>query len=342
MAEVLARKYRRGLVLGKFMPPHLGHLHLIEVAQSQVEQLTVLVCTLQREPINGSLRYAWMRELCPQACVLHITDENPAEPKDDPNFWNIWTDTIRRHVPEGLDVVFTSESYGDELAARLGARHVKVDQERHTVPVSATMIRQNLLEQWHFIPPSVRPYFVKRICITGSESTGKTTLAAELATYFHTVWNPEYGRRYLDAKPTPLDAMDIEPIAQGQIDSEDAAARIAHRVLLLDTDIISTIVYSEHYYDFCPVWIKRVADERRANLYLLTGIDVPWIGDPQRDRPHLREHMHELFQRELESRGLPYVHITGTWNERRTQAISSINKLITESVVAISQSDSSR
>lgn len=332
----MAGNFRRGLILGKFMPPHLGHLHLIEVAQSQVEQLTILVCSLQREPIDGRLRYEWMRELAPAARVLHVQDENPSEPQDHTHFWEIWVDTIRRHVPEGVDVVFTSETYGDELAARLDARHVKVDEPRRVRPVSATMIRRDPLAHWQFIPSVVRPYFVKRVCLTGSESTGKTTLAADLAAHFHTTWNPEYARAYLDAKPTPLDAGDIEPIAHGQIASEDFAAREANRVLILDTDLTSTVVYANHYYEFCPAWIERAARERRADLYLLMHTDAPWVADPQRDRPHMREHMHDLFRRELELNNSLCVPISGTWSERRERAIAAINELLAASPVAIS------
>lgn len=326
----MAEDSRRGLVLGKFMPPHLGHLHLVEVARSQVERLTILVCSLRREPIDGCLRYEWMRELAPTARVIHVSDENPSEPKDDPLFWEIWIDTIRRHVPDGVDVVFTSESYGDQLAARLGARHVKVDEPRRIHPVSATMIRRNPLAHWQYIPPAVRPYFVKRVCLTGSESTGKTTLAADLAAHFRTTWNPEYARDYLDAKPTPLDAADIEPIARGQIASEEQAAREANRVLILDTDLTSTVVYAKHYYGFCPEWIERAAADRRADVYLLMDTDTLWVADPQRDRPRMRDHMQNLFRRELKIKNSSYVNICGMWSDRRERAVTVIDALLAE------------
>ena len=112
-----------GLIIGKFMPLHRGHVHLIESARSRARRLTILVCTQEGEPIPGELRYRWMRELFPADDVFHLTDRNPAEPHEHPDFWNIWKTSIRRVIPRAPDIVFTSESYGDELARHLGAIH---------------------------------------------------------------------------------------------------------------------------------------------------------------------------------------------------------------------------
>lgn len=323
---------RRGLVLGKFMPPHRGHLHLLDAALAHTDQLTVLVCTLRREPIPGHLRLAWMRQLVPNATVVHVTDENPSEPHEHPRFWEIWVETIRRAAPGPIDVVFTSERYGDELARRLGAEHVPVDPERRRVPVSGTLIRERPHAHWEHIPDVVRPYFVRRVALTGSESTGKTTLAERLATLYRTTCAPEFARQYLDARARPLDVGDVEPIARGQIAAEDRAvgqaAHEARRVAILDTDLVSTAVYARHYYGRCPEWIERAARDRRADLYLLLHPDVPWVADPQRDRPHQRAELHALFQAELDAIGARYVHVTGGWDERLRRAREAIDALL--------------
>src|SRR5262249_50790304 len=156
----------------------------------------------------------WMKELHPDCRVVPVTDENPSEPREHPDFWEIWTASIRRACPEPIDVVFTSESYGDELARRLGARHVEVDRERVAHPVSGTALRRDPYAQWAFLPPPVRAHYVKRVVITGPESTGKTTLAQQLATHFGTRWVPEYGRVYLDVKGAPCEESDIPAIAE--------------------------------------------------------------------------------------------------------------------------------
>ncbi|MFQ5570264.1 MAG: adenylyltransferase/cytidyltransferase family protein [Rhodothermales bacterium] len=165
MENVNARRkrYGTGLVLGKFMPPHRGHLHLIDEARCQAEHVTIIVGTLASEPIPGALRFRWMQELYPNLDVRHLTDENPQYPHEHPDFWGIWTRSIRRFLPTGPDAVFTSEVYGDRLAACLGAEHVPVDPGRRRVPVSATQIREDPYRYWAFIPECVRPYFSEKV-----------------------------------------------------------------------------------------------------------------------------------------------------------------------------------
>src|SRR5262245_54243056 len=128
-----------GLIIGKFMPPHLGHLHLIEQARTQVEQLTVLLFTRPRDAIAGDLRLRWLQELLPEVAVLRVDVDLPVDFAS-PAVWDRWIEAIRRVYPSGPSVVFSSEGYGDELARRLQSRHVLVDRDRVQVPISATQI----------------------------------------------------------------------------------------------------------------------------------------------------------------------------------------------------------
>ena len=170
----------------------------------------------------------------------------------------------------------------------------------------------------------------RKVVLIGSECTGKTTLAAELARHYGAVWLPEYVRGYAESKGAPLDAGDVEPIARGQVAAQDAALERARSLLLLDTDLLSTVVYAEHYYGSCPAWISALAVARRADLYLLCDIDVPWTSDPQRDRPHAREAMQALFHRALTSRGFRFVEIRGGRLERFRTARVTIDALVAE------------
>jgi NadR type nicotinamide-nucleotide adenylyltransferase len=173
---------------------------------------------------------------------------------------------------------------------------------------------------------------MKRVVVTGSECTGKTTLAADLARRFGTVWVPEYAREYLNEKVAttglPLDESDVEPIARGQVAAEERGATMAKGLLVLDTDLVSTTVYARHYYGACPAWIEQAARDRRADLYLLCDIDVAWVANPARDRPHMREHMHALFVGALEALGAPYVTIRGSWDDRRAAAIAAVSAVV--------------
>lgn len=171
----------------------------------------------------------------------------------------------------------------------------------------------------------------RRVVLTGSESTGKTTLTADLARHYGAIWVPEFVRGYAEWKGAPLDAGDVEPIALGQIAAQDIGLERAHDLLLLDTDLLSTAVYADHYYGGCPEWITEAVRARRADLYLLLDIDVPWTPDPQRDRPHDRATMHALFRNALEIRGFRFEEIRGGWRERFLAARAAIEDLKSES-----------
>jgi HTH-type transcriptional regulator, transcriptional repressor of NAD biosynthesis genes len=312
-----------GLIIGKFMPPHAGHQYLIDYARQRVDQLTVILFTKTSEPIPGCLRLQWLRELYPGVHIVPIADEYPVDFNDDA-LWRLWIGVIRRVYPHGPDVVFSSETYGEELAHRLGARHVMVDRRREHVPISATMIRQHPLRHWDMIAPSARAYFVRRVCLLGAESTGKTTLALALARHFKTTWVPEYARQYLQAKQIPCELSDFPHIAQAQLASEDEQARLADRVLFCDTNLLATALWCKRYFGYCLPTITQMAAQRTYHLYLVCNTDIPWIDDGLRDSRHLREQMQRHFIQDLTERGLSYVMLSGPHAQRLHTAVVAV------------------
>ncbi len=317
-----------GFVLGKFYPLHKGHIHLIESASKQVERLIVIVGTLENETIPGELRYQWVKETFPNLEIHHLTDKNPQYPEEHLDFWNIWTKSIRKFIPNNIDYVFSSERYGDELAKNLGAKHICVDLDRKEFPISGTRVRDNPIKYWDFLASAAKPYFVRRIVIYGPESTGKTTLAEKLAKYFNTNWIPEFAREYLEKKTTPVELSDIPLIAKGQIQIEEDAVKTANRILICDTDVLVTKVYSDHYYNTCPDWITKEAYNREYAIHLLTNNDIPWVEDKLRDRGDRREEMFSLFKTELEKARRPYRIISGNFKERFQKAVEIIKREI--------------
>lgn len=151
-----------------------------------------------------------------------------------------------------------------------------------------------------------------RIVVTGSESTGKTTLANSIAEHYGVAWIPEFARDYAENKDEPLTADDVGPIAAGHIAREDAAFQNASGVIILDTDVVSTVVYAEHYYGRVPSWIERAARERLADLYLLCDTDVPWVADQVRDAQHHRRQVHDLFVQRLAQLAATVRVVSGT------------------------------
>lgn len=168
-----------------------------------------------------------------------------------------------------------------------------------------------------------------RVVVTGSECTGKTTLARALAEHFAVACVPEYARQFVEEQRRPPVYEDVEDIARGQIAAEDELMVGAKKLLVQDTDLLSTAIYSRHYYGACPLWIEEALRTRAADLYLLAGIDVPWVADgAQRDRGERRDEMQELFRRALVDRGWRFQEVVGSPETRLELAISAARRLL--------------
>lgn len=168
-----------------------------------------------------------------------------------------------------------------------------------------------------------RPF---RVCLTGAESTGKTELARSLASHFSVPVVPEYSREYAERVARALELTDVVPIARGLIEQEERLVPSASGLLILDTDLMSTVVYSRHHYGSCPQWIAEAAKTRKAHLYLLLDIDVPWLADPVRDSGDTRAELHLSFRRTLDEFEAAYEVISGSWDERFRLAVNAINR----------------
>lgn len=312
----------KGAVLGKFLPPHRGHQYLVDFARHYADDLTVVVGSLAREPIPGEVRVAWMRELFPSVRVVHLRDENPQHPDEHPDFWAIWRESMHRALGGPVDALFASEAYGERLAREIGARFVPVGGLREVLPVSGTAIRQDPLGHWDWLPAPVRPWFARRVCVFGPESTGKTTLAARLARHFDTVWVPEYARTWLELRG----GLDFPAIARGQVAAEEALARQCRRLLVLDTDVLATVLWSRRLAGACPVVVSDLARSRPCDLYLLCAPDVPWVPDAVRYLPGEGEAFFQECREILADR--PVRELRGDWEQRFALACQAVEEVL--------------
>ena len=172
-----------------------------------------------------------------------------------------------------------------------------------------------------------------KVVLFGPESTGKTTLASLLAKHYETVWVPEFARDYLQEKFNRTQIIceysDLLPIAKGQMRLENQLAMEANRVLICDTDLLETLVYSRQYYEgrVDPL-LRKYAELNTYDLYLLTDIDVPWEPDDLRDRPHQREEMFRAFEQALIDYDREYIRLSGSQDQRMEKAIDHIDRLL--------------
>ncbi len=319
-----------GFIVGKFYPPHRGHKHLIDTARRQVDRLIVMIAHHPSQTIPGELRREWLEEIHPN-CDIHLV---PDALEDDSRQWAEFT---LRYLGRPPDVVFSSEEYGPEYSRLMGAQHVLVDQARAVVPISGTLIRSTPLKYFDFLEPCVRAYFVRRVVLIGAESTGKTTLAKQLAERFDTTWVPEYGREHWEKKVADLSMSDPLPswshdefihIAAEQQARENRLARLANRVLICDTNAFATGTWHERYYRSRDARVDAIGATDKVDLYMLTAPDVAFVQDGFRDGEKIRDWMHEVFRTQLASGPTPWRLIAGPYAARFNAAEAAVKALM--------------
>jgi HTH-type transcriptional repressor of NAD biosynthesis genes len=318
----------RGLVIGKFMPVHEGHIALISFAASQCTEVIVSMSFTAADPINPHLRFAWLKNIFQpdgKIKVHMVSDDFDDDQLPVKERTKTWSDFIRKTYPE-IDIVFSSEEYGNYFADHLGAKHIPFDYTRTRIAVSASLIRENPMRYWHFIPDVVRPYFVKKFCIYGPESTGKSTLTKTLAEVYHTEFVPEVAREMITKNDFNVE--DIINIGRAQTWRIFQKIKTANRILFCDTDLITTEIYSQHYLKVIPQQLYDLEKQIQYDHYFLLDIDVPWIADGLRDLGNQREQMYKIFQAELDKRKVPYTKVQGTFDQREKTIRSVIDQVL--------------
>ena len=362
----MTRRFAHGLVIGKFYPPHLGHHRLISTAANQCRQVTVLAMAAADESIPLADRARWV-------AAAHVGDENvrvrgipsdaPVDYTDD-IVWTAQMALIRAAATQvsaiPVDAVFSSEMYGDELAARLSAQHVLVDPERRTIPVSSKRIRRDLAGNWHLLAPAVRAGLALRVVVLGPESTGTTTIAQLLTEHYRarrSVWQrtrcvAEYRREYTEAKwartiadarssgrPEPsLDELiwtrdEFDHIALEQTKREEAAAADGSPLLICDTDAFATSIWERRYLGDAARQDQPWATDSlpRRDVYFLTAHDrVPWLDDGLREGDlNIRASMTGGFADALTRAGHSWVLLSGDVQQRLRLATTVVDRLLT-------------
>lgn len=304
-----------GLVVGKFSPLHRGHQLVIDTALARCQH--VVIISYSRPELAGCdapRRERWLAQLYPQTTRLVLADGVPENAAPDETHREFVAQLLRRHDLR-IDAVFTSEDYGPGFARHLNVIHIPVDRTRDLVPISGTQIRADVHSSREYLDPRVYASFVARVVLLGGESSGKSTLAAALATEFQTQHVQEYGRERWEAANGQLTFEDMELIAREQIAREDAVAGKASRFLFCDTSPLTTLFYSHDLFGKASETLELLAC-RRYDHHFLCAPDFDFIQDGTRRDADFRMRQHRWYSEALARREIEYTVLQGALPDR--------------------------
>lgn len=318
---------KKGFVTGKFEPLTLGHLGLIEFAKSQCDILHVLLASNDKyETIPGEIRYKWLEEYFSDRTDIIIDYTNvdlPYTSVSNRDVSKVWADYFKRLYPE-FDCIISSEPYGDYVAEYMNIEHIMFDQKRMNIPISATQIRDNPYKYWEYIPEIVKPYFVKKVCICGTESTGKSTLTRDLASYYRTNYVPEWGRYIV---PDSIECTEHMLKINGELQAKDINRKIkySNKILFSDTDINTTKIYGKYLFNKDIEFDENIMKANQFDLYLYLDENCDFIQDGTRLQEEERNELSELYYQYYKDNNIKYFKVSGDWGERYQNALEIIN-----------------
>lgn len=329
------KKYKNGLVLGKFYPITLGHKYLIDTAIENSQKTHVIISHNSTQSIPGSIRFEALKELYKDNDDVTIYEfDDYGLPQSDTEcdtleeFYAYWIPEVYKLVNE-LDVVFTSEDYGDSFAEFLGIEHFLVDKERSTYPISGTRVRNNPFNEWGFIPQPMKKYFIKRVAIMGPESVGKSTLTKLLAKEFNTNFVEEYGRTVYEENGNFVGVEDFRKISLGRQKLEDDLIKHSNKIIFCDTEDITTHIFLNMYCDgelsVENKWFdETIDDKRKFDSYILLKPDCEGIQDGTRVFLEERIEHYEVIKNRLIKNKCNFIEIGGSWKDRFDDSVKYI------------------
>lgn len=311
---------RIGFTFGKYYPFHKGHQALMDFALNQLDVLYVVVCASERESIPAAVRSNWIRHTFPdeerlQVIALEYEEaELPNTSVSSRSVSQIWAEKFKDLLPP-VDVVITSEPYGDFVAEYMNIKHLPFDPERGNTPISASEIRESLHEYWNFLPDAVKRYFQQKVVFLGTESTGKSSISAALAARFPATLVPEVGREMVPDSNVFSKAL-LEKVAAAHARAITEGCAALKPLVLIDTDVHITQSYAHSrfgsYLDLPP----EIYEENQADLYLYFTSDLTFEQDGTRLEESERNKLEESHRQTLADFGVEYVEIGGRWEER--------------------------
>ncbi len=334
-----------GFMGGKFLPFHQGHVYGIIAASNQVDELYVVLSSsknrdkeiCERDKIKyipADVRLSWIGENLndlENIRIIHVEDDSWDEDYD----WEAGAKMIREKIGKPIDFVFSSEtSYGEYFQKYYPeAKHVVINEGRDVVSISATELRRDIYNNWDKLPLSVRPYFVKKVLVIGTESCGKSTLTKKLAKFYNTNYVPEVGRDYCLRYSNRLTSEMFNEISMEHWLLQKKLIKESNKVLLIDSDAVITQYYLDMYFNGSKSeLIEEIIKLQNYDLILFLEPDVKWVNDGIRfsGEEDVRLKNNEKLKKMFHERGIFFKSINGNYTERFNKSKYFVNKLFQE------------
>lgn len=334
-----------GFLTGKFAPLHTGHIYFISKAATMVDKLYVVLSydgkRFADDPrLSLKNRLLWLKTTfkdLPHIQVLFV-DETDCPPY--PDGWRAWAALVAGKLAKEFDVFSIDKIFSSEPEYTEGfntfwpeAEHVIIDAERKEVNISATEIRANPFKFWSYMPSIVRQHYVKKICIIGTESCGKTTLTKYLSKIYQTSWVEEYGRKFCEQDmcmdESLLQYNDYALIAARRYEDELQAVKTANRIVFADTNAFITNFYCRLYEGSFHPMVDEYESLEKYDLTLVLDSDVEWVADGLRinkDRSKTDGLLKKMLEMSRSDNLGKLVYISGTYSERLEKAIKVIDE----------------
>ena len=336
-------KYDIGMYGGAFNPLHLGHVNDIIKASNVCKKLyLVLSVSNDKNEIDYRERLMWLKNITnhmDNVEIFPIFDNNKNKENYD---WLNGVNQIKTHIGKPIDVVFAGSDYkGRNIWETLYPESKIHYFDRNIIPISSTEIRNKPFKYYEYLPHIVQRYYIKKVCIIGTESCGKTTLIKNLATYFNTTYVEEAGK-YICIDAGGIDNMQKKhyfDILFKHKELERIALENANKVLLIDTDSLITLFYYNLGFNDTDIqndYFKNIAESisklNNYDLYIFLEPDVNFVYDITRREVNdsVRNENNIKLKKLFDSVGIKYITINGNYDERYEKSKEKVLKLIKE------------
>lgn len=317
-----------GLIVGKFYPLHRGHLNMIEFGLSKCDHVTVIILADKYEKtFSPMIRKHWMAselEWSSRVTVSYMEYDSDILPNSDStSVSQVWGDAISKFIKDknlpSVDVVISSELYGEPFAGAMGVKHIMYDYNRRLANISATKIRLMPEKYWEYIPKSVQPYFVTRINILGTESTGKSTITELLAKRFNTNFIHEVGREMVPSTLACTSDL-LHDVRLKHLQLTKKLQWDSNKIIICDTNRYITESYHEFLFNkpmkYDPI-IESLDNHKFSEVNIYLTKEVPLIQDGTRGTESFRESLDRNHRKVLSQNKIEFFEVGGSSYEER-------------------------